>query len=82
MKRVIEINEEVYEEVTCDEGCGLNELTRIIAKSIPLNEVLDKMSEEVQRIRAPRCTYAGNDYFKGREDTVSRVLDIINKYRK
>lgn len=92
MKRVIEIDEEIYKQISesiTDSNRYITVSTThklSIAKSIyestSLNEVLDKMSEKVQKIRAPRCTYAGNDYFRGREDTVNRVLDIINQYKE
>ncbi len=84
MKRVIDINESTYERLIESRGMSVGAFVgfaEALKKSEPLNEVLDKMSGEVQRIRAPRCTYAGNDYFRGREDTVNRVLDIINKYK-
>lgn len=82
MKRVIEINKEVYEEITCDEGCGLNELTRMIAKSKPLNEVLDEITKKIRTKIVVKPFFDHGDRNRDSNDALLDAIDIINKYKE
>ncbi len=89
MKRVIEIDEALYERIAntdMNNACGIIRardatLINALAGSTPLNEVLDKITDEVKKVDAPRCrTY--DAYFKGRKEAVERVLEIIAKHKE
>lgn len=83
MKRIIDIDDEVYDWL-CNgfpDNYDIEMLYQITANSKPLNEVFDKITDEVEKVNAPRCR-DDNNYFKGRTDAVERVLDIINKYKE
>lgn len=84
MKRVIEINESdfkdikeydiIFEEENAD-------IAKVIKSSTPLNEVLDKIIEE---IRCRMRMYKVSDFAPNRMKiyALSDVIDIIKKYKE
>ena len=50
MKVIIDISKELFEEIKCDEACGLNELTRAIAKGKPLKKEYEELANELDNI--------------------------------
>ncbi len=90
MKRVIEIDEKMYDKALhpkdYDMSVGemydvLEGVLNAVFNGTPLNDVLDEIGDEVKKVDAPRCrTY--DAYFKGRREAVERVLEIIDKYKE
>lgn len=69
---VIKIPKAEYELIVNDEACGLNVLTRAIANGTSLDDVLDKISAEIEEIETYDGLYIDRYY----------VLQIIDKYRE
>ena len=74
MKLLIDIPQELYEEITCDEACGLHELTRTISRGTPLSDVLDKIRAEIEVEYAKAWTEKGYG--------LAAAIKIIDKYKE
>ena len=72
MKLVIEVKEEDYKRYKEDKICSY---TSAVLDAVPLNEVLDKISAEIQAMPTDYCGgYIGLDK--------QEVLKIIDRYTK
>ena len=79
MKLIIEINKEIYEEIKCDEACGLHELTRAIANGIPLDEDTDK--EYVTSLDEAKKIF--NEALQKSDTSIEWFKNILNEaYKK
>ena len=75
MKLIIDIPEELYEEITQDEACGLNELTRAIAHGTPLDDV----KAEIFRQSDQNNENFSHDWNEGFNDGMFHTLTIIRE---
>ena len=72
MPLIIEIHKEIYEEIKCDEACGLHELTRAIANGIPLDDIRAEIQKKADSIPFD------DDELKGLDE----ALAIINEHTR
>ena len=80
MKLVIDIPEEEYELIVNDEACGLNLLTRAIAKGALFNDVVDKIKSEVLTISQIDSDGHNNNWYREPQAIINDVLKIIGGY--
>ena len=71
MKLIIDIPKELFEEIKCDEACGLNELTRAIANGKLLTREYEELASELDNIGVCENLVPMED-----------VFDILNKHIK
>lgn len=76
MKLIIDIPQAEYELVVNDEACGLNVLTRAIAKGTPLDDIKEEIRARVFDIQS-----TSDKYFDGVDDVMDIVDSVIDKHK-
>ena len=71
MQIVIDIDDEEYEEIMCDEACGLNTLTRAIAQGIVLPKGHDDLIYRNETIKSLF------DYYSGKKSIGQCIDDVL-----
>ena len=80
MQIVINVPEEVFEVIKCDEACGLHELTRAIAKGIPLEDIKTEIDAELKEFNAISF-YETNEHSKEAYYEIKQAISkIFDKY--
>lgn len=75
MKLVIEVKEEDYKRYKEDKICSY---ASAVLDAVPLNEVLDKIRDEIEEQVLESLSDGGDDWFVA--EKVNECLDIIDKY--